>query len=183
MLVAEGAAILFIPLWVWVARRLDKRRAFILGTVSWIVILLALSFLRSDQVMLAYVLAALSGSGIATAYVIPWAMVPDVVEHDELRTGQRREGSYYAFASFFQKLATGAAVWAMGQALYRAGYVTPTPGLPVPQQSSQVIQVIRWFMGPVPAVLLALSVLFAWFYPITREFHASLREQLAARSE
>jgi GPH family glycoside/pentoside/hexuronide:cation symporter len=183
VLVAEGAAILFIPLWVWVARRLDKRRAFILGTVSWIVILLALSFLRADQVILAYALAALSGSGIATAYVIPWAMVPDVVEHDELRTGQRREGSYYAFASFFQKLATGAAVWAMGQALYRAGYVTPTPGLPVPQQSSQVIQVIRWFMGPVPGILLALSVLFAWFYPITREFHASLREQLAARSE
>jgi len=183
VLVAEGAAILFIPLWVWVARRLDKKRAFILGTVSWIVILLALSFLRSDQVILAYVLAAFSGSGIATAYVIPWAMVPDVVEHDELRTGQRREGSYYAFASFFQKLATGAAVWAMGQALYRAGYVTPTPGLPVPQQSSRVIQVIRWFMGPVPAVLLILSILCAWFYPITREFHASLREQLAARSE
>lgn len=181
VLVAEGAAILFIPLWVWVARRLDKRRAFILGTVSWIGILLVLALLRSDQVGVAYALAALSGSGIATAYVIPWAMVPDVVEHDELQTGQRREGSYYAFASFFQKLATGAAVWAMGQALYRAGYVTPTLAVPVPEQSRQVIQVIRWFMGPVPAVLLILSILFAWFYPITREVHASLREQLAAR--
>ena len=181
VLVAEGAAILFIPLWVWVARRLDKRRAFVLGTVSWIGILLVLAFLRSDQVGVAYALAALSGSGIATAYVIPWAMVPDVVEHDELQTGQRREGSYYAFASFFQKLATGAAVWAMGQALYRAGYVTPTLAVPVPEQSRQVIQVIRWFMGPVPAVLLILSILFAWFYPITREVHASLREQLAAR--
>ena len=182
VLVAEGAAILFIPLWVWVARRLDKKRAFILGTVSWIGILLVLSFVRPDQVGVAYALAALSGSGIATAYVIPWAMVPDVVEHDELQTGQRREGSYYAFASFFQKLATGVAVWAMGQALYRAGYVTPTQAIPVPEQSSQVIRVIRWFMGPVPAVLLILSVLFAWFYPITREAHASLREQLAARS-
>ena len=181
VLVAEGAAILFIPLWVWVARRLDKRRAFILGTVSWIGILLVLALLRSDQVGVAYALAALSGSGIATAYVIPWAMVPDVIEHDELQTGQRREGSYYAFASFFQKLATGAAVWAMGQALYRAGYVTPTLAVPVPEQSRQVIQVIRWFMGPVPAVLLVLSILFAWFYPITREVHASLREQLAAR--
>jgi len=79
VLVAEGAAILFIPLWVWVARRLDKRRAFILGTVSWIGILLVLALLRSDQVGVAYALAALSGSGIATAYVIPWAMVPDVV--------------------------------------------------------------------------------------------------------
>jgi len=182
VLVAEGAAILFIPLWVWVARRLDKKRAFILGTVSWIGILLLLSFIHSDQVGLAYALAALSGSGIATAYVIPWAMVPDVVEHDELQTGQRREGSYYAFASFFQKLATGLAVWGMGQALYRAGYVTPTQAIPVPDQSRQVIQVIRYFMGPIPAVLLFLSVLFAWFYPITREAHASLREQLAARN-
>jgi GPH family glycoside/pentoside/hexuronide:cation symporter len=183
VLVAEGAAILFIPLWVWVARRLDKKRAFILGTVSWIGILLLLSFIRSDQVGLAYALAALSGSGIATAYVIPWAMVPDVVEHDELQTGQRREGSYYAFASFFQKLATGLAVWGMGQALYRAGYVTPTQAIPVPDQSPQVIQVIQWFMGPIPAVLLFLSVAFAWFYPITREMHASLREQLAARNK
>jgi GPH family glycoside/pentoside/hexuronide:cation symporter len=97
-------------------------------------------------------------------------------------TGSRREGSHYAFASFFQKLGTGAAVWAMGQILYRAGYVTPTQAVPVPQQPAQAIQVIRWFMGPVPAVLLILSVVFAWFYPITREVHASLREQLAARS-
>jgi len=179
VLVAEGAAILFIPLWVWVARKLDKKRAFILGTVSWVAILLILSTVRSDQVGVAYALAALSGSGIATAYVIPWAMVPDVVEHDELRTGQRREGSYYAFASFFQKLATGVAVWGMGQALYQAGYVTPTPAVPVPEQSAQVIQVIRWFMGPVPAVLLILSVVFAWFYPITREMHAAMRHQLA----
>jgi len=181
VLAAEGAAILFIPLWVWVARQLDKKRAFILGTASWIVILLFLSFLRSDQVALAYVLAVLSGSGIATAYVIPWAMVPDVVEHDQLQTGQRREGSYYAFASFFQKLGTGAVVWAMGQNLYRTGYVTPTQAIPVPQQPSQAIQAIRWFIGPVPTVLLILSVVFAWFYPISREVHASMRERLAAR--
>ena len=42
--------------------------------------LLAIASLQADQVTLAYVLAALSGSGIATAYVIPWAMVPDIVE-------------------------------------------------------------------------------------------------------
>jgi GPH family glycoside/pentoside/hexuronide:cation symporter len=35
VLVAEGAAILFIPLWVWISQKLDKRRAFILGCLSW----------------------------------------------------------------------------------------------------------------------------------------------------
>ena len=43
VLIAEGAAILFIPFWVWVAQRLDKRRAFILGAASWIVVLLAIA--------------------------------------------------------------------------------------------------------------------------------------------
>jgi GPH family glycoside/pentoside/hexuronide:cation symporter len=181
VLVAEGAAIAFIPLWVWVARRLDKRRAFILGTLSWIVVLLALFGLQADQLALAYVLAALAGSGIATAYVIPWSMVPDIIEYDQVSTGQRREGSYYAFASFFQKLATGAAIWAMGQALAFTGYITPTPGAAPPQQPPEAILAIRIFMGPVPIVLLVLSILFAWRYPISRQRHRALRDELAAR--
>ena len=178
VLVAEGAAILFIPLWVWVARRLDKRRAFVLGVTSWIVVLLGISALRSDQVTLAYILAALSGSGIATAYVIPWAMIPDIIEGDQLETGQRREGSYYAFASFFQKLGTGVALWAMAQALALTGYVTPSGDAPLPVQPAQAVTAIRVFMGPVPTVLLLLSVLFAWWYPITRESHRATCEAL-----
>jgi GPH family glycoside/pentoside/hexuronide:cation symporter len=181
VLVAQGAAIAFIPLWVWVARRLDKRRAFMLGTVSWIVVLLGIFVLQPDQVGLAYLLAALSGSGIATAYVLPWSMVPDIIEYDELNTGQRREGSYYAFASFFQKLATGAALWAMGQALAVTGYLTPASGEPLPAQPVEAVQAIRLFMGPVPVVLLALAILFAWRYPISRERHRALRDQLAER--
>jgi len=178
VLVAEGAAILFIPLWVWVARRLDKRRAFVLGATSWIVVLLGISVLRSDQVTLAYILAALSGSGIATAYVIPWAMIPDIVECDQLETGQRREGSYYAFASFFQKLGTGVALWAMAQALALTGYITPSGNEPLPVQPTQAVTAIRVFMGPVPTALLLLSILFAWRYPITRESHRATCEAL-----
>ncbi|HNO06162.1 MAG TPA: MFS transporter, partial [Flavobacteriales bacterium] len=117
VLIAEGSAIFFIPFWVWVAQKLDKRRAFILGTLTWIVVLLGISALPADAIAFAYLLAALSGSGIATAYVLPWAMIPDIIEHDQVQTGQRREGSYYAFASFFQKLATALALWGMGQSL------------------------------------------------------------------
>lgn len=181
ILLAEGSAILFIPFWVWVARKLDKRRAYILGSLSWVVVLLAISAIRSDQVVLAYVLAALSGSGIATAYVLPWAMIPDIIEIDEARTGERREGSYYAFASFFQKLATGAAVWGMGQALAMARYVTPVAGEPLPIQPPAALNAIRIFMGPVPAVLLLLSLLFAWRYSVTRESHQALVEELQSR--
>jgi glycoside/pentoside/hexuronide:cation symporter, GPH family len=181
VLVAQGSAILFIPLVVKISQRLDKRRAFIIGSLTWVLILLGISAIRSDQVSLAYILAALAGFGIATAYVVPWSMVPDVVEYDEVRTGQRREGSYYAFASFFQKLATGIALWGMGQALALTGYLTPALSGPLPVQPEAAIIAIRVFTGPIPAVLLFLAVLFAWKYPITRESHKATLQELAER--
>lgn len=181
VLAAQGSAILFIPAVVWLCRRLDKRRAFILGAAVWVIVLLAISALPADQVGPAYALAALAGFGIATAYVVPWAMVPDVVEYDQVRSGQRREGSYYAFASFFQKLATGVALWGMGQALALTGYLTPAAGAPLPVQPAAAVTAIRVFTGPVPAVLLFLAVLFACKYPITRASHQATLRELAER--
>jgi GPH family glycoside/pentoside/hexuronide:cation symporter len=102
-----------------------------------------------------------------------------VIEHDEMSTGQRREGSYYAFAAFFQKLGTGAALWAMGQALAMTGYINPVPGEALPTQPDAAIMAIRVFISLVPVGLLLLAIFFAWRYPITREYHHSLVEQLA----
>jgi glycoside/pentoside/hexuronide:cation symporter, GPH family len=178
VLVAQGAALLFVPVWVWAAKKLDKSRAFIIGSLSWLVVLLAISGLGPDQVSLAYLLAALAGAGIACSYVLPWSMIPDVVEFDQLQTGERREGSYYAFASFFQKLAAGLAIWAMGQALAFANYINPTAADPLPVQPVEAVQAIRLFMGPIPAILLVIAVLFAWRYPLTRARYESICDEL-----
>jgi len=182
VLAAQGAAILFIPVVVMLARKLDKRLAFIIGSATWILVLLGIFSLRPDQSTLAYLMAFLSGIGIATAYVIPWSMVPDIIEYDQLRTGQRREGSFYAFASFFQKLATGIAIWAMAQALSIADYITPIPGQPLPVQPPQAIQAIRIFAGPIPVVLLVLAILCAWWYPISRDYHHTMLVELGKKS-
>ena len=181
VLTAQFSAILFIPVIVRISGRLDKRRAFIIGSLTWVVVLLGISALPADRLGLAYLLAALAGFGIATAYVVPWSMVPDVVEYDQVRSGQRREGSYYAFASFFQKLATGVALWGMGQALALTGYITPLPSESLPVQPQEAVNAIRVFTGPVPAVLLFLAVLFAWKYPITRASHQATLQELAER--
>jgi glycoside/pentoside/hexuronide:cation symporter, GPH family len=178
VLIAQGSAIIFIPLVVWFTHKLDKRKAFIWGSITWIFVLLGIFSVGSEQVSLAYLLAFLSGAGIATAYVIPWSMVPDIIEFDEVKTGQRREGSYYAFASFFQKIATGISIWGMGQALAFAKYITPTASDPFPVQPQQAIQAIRFFAGPIPAILLVIAIIFAWFYPISRQEHMALREKL-----
>jgi len=182
VLIAEAAAILFIPLVVWLSHKLDKRMAFILGSITWAVVLVGLSAIRADQLVLAYVLAGLSGFGIATAFVVPWSMVPDIIEFDQAETGERREGSYYAFASFFQKLATGLAIWGMGQALAATGYLTPIQGQPLPVQPAAAVDAIRLFMGPIPAVLLLLAIVCAWQFKITRQSHHEMVEKLKSKS-
>lgn len=181
VLAAQGSAIAFIPLVVKLSKILDKRRAFIIGSLSWVLIMLAISAIRPDQVGLAYMLAVLAGFGIATAYVVPWAMIPDVIENDELESGQRREGSYYAFAAFFQKLATGFALWGMGQALAMTGYITPTQTDPLPVQPHEAVNAIRIFTGPIPTILLFAAILFALQYSITREKHQATLQLLAER--
>ncbi len=179
VLAAQASAIAFIPLVVHLSRALDKKRAFLIGCGSWILFSLILLPLQPGQILLAYLLASLSGLGIATVYVIPWAMLPDIIEHDQLKTGRRREGSFYAFISFFQKLGTGAALWAMGQLFALAGYITPQTGQPLPAQPPQAIATIRYFVSLVPAVLLGFSLVFAWRYSISREAHQATLEQLA----
>ena len=182
VLTAQGSAILFVPVVVWLSRKLDKRRAFIVGSATWVVFLAAIFALNPDQLGLAFFFAAFSGLGIATVYVVPWAMLPDIIEHDEMETGQRREGSYYALAAFFQKLGTGIALWAMGQVFALTGYVNPSAAVPLPTQPEEAVHVIRWFASLIPAGLVLLSILFAWRYTITREVHKRLLEQLTERA-
>ncbi len=179
VLTFEASAIVFIPVWVWVAQKLDKRRAFIWGSVSWIVVLAGVWLVGPGQLALVYVLAVLGGSGLATAFVIPWSMVPDIIEYDQLKTGQRREGAYYAFAAFFQKLATAIAIWGMGQTLAMTGYITPSAADPLPMQPALAVLAIRLFISPIPIVLLVLGIACAWGYPITRERHRAMREAIA----
>ncbi|MEM9775462.1 MAG: MFS transporter [Chloroflexota bacterium] len=184
VLASQLSAILFIPFWVWVSRKYDKRKAFIWGSLSWIVILFGLMSVTPEMIAITYVLAALGGAGVSTAYLLPWSMIPDVVELDELNTGLRREAAFYAFAAFFQKLGTGLAIWAFGQALALRGYISPEAGSGIlPVQPESAVQAIRLSIGLVPAVLLVCAVACAYFYPITRPFYEDMQAKLKVARE
>jgi len=78
-------------------------------------------------------------------------------------------------------IATGAALWMMAQAFARTGYLAPTATTAVPVQPPAAVMAIRLFAGPVPAFLLVLAILCAWRYPITRESHQAMLDELAGR--
>jgi GPH family glycoside/pentoside/hexuronide:cation symporter len=177
-----------------------------MGMGIWIFAQSGLFFLQPHQVGLMYFLAILSGVGVSTAYLIPWSMLPDVVELDELQTGQRREGIFYSFMVFVQKICLGLAVSFALEMLGKAGYIQPTEVIPStatslgieivggagsiekltelmanPVQPEAVLLTIRSFIGPIPTLSLLIGLILAYFYPITREVHGELLLRLNER--
>ncbi len=172
---------LFVFVWSAISRKLDKRMVYLIGATVWLVVQLAIYMVAPGQVALLIGLAVFSGIGVSTAYLIPWSMMPDVIEFDEWETGNRREGIFYGFMVFMQKSCIAVAIWGVSQALNWSGYITPTDAVPQPVQPEGALQMIRLFVGPIPAAVLALSLVVAYFYPISRHLHAEMRAALARR--
>lgn len=177
------AAILAIPLWSWFATRVGKRTAYMIGVVPWLLAYIALTFIQPGQISLMLIIAAFCGMGLATGYVIPEAIFPDVIEWGELHTGRRQEGIYYGLKNFFRKISGAVAFFLALQVLGWSGYEAPREGLATFMQPPSALVAIRAIIGPVGFLLLIGAVAFAAFYPLNRSRHNRIRALLARRKE
>ncbi|MCB0012964.1 MAG: MFS transporter [Anaerolineales bacterium] len=172
---------LFLLVWSKVSEKIGKRHAYFAGISIWILVEVALYFVQPGQMTLLIVLAVLAGAGASVAYLIPWSMLPDVVDVDELNTGLRREGVYYGFFVFLQKLGISLGLALSNLVLQWVNYIAAVPGEPIPVQNDGVLLAFRLFVSFVPLVILLLSLPIAYKYPITRERHAEIQAALAER--
>jgi glycoside/pentoside/hexuronide:cation symporter, GPH family len=183
LLAVQGTAMAMLFVWNAVSRRYGKQAVYFMGMSLWLIAQIGLFFVQPGQIALMYVLAVMAGFGVSTAYLVPWSMLPDVIELDELNTGQRREGIFYSFIVFVQKICLGIAVNIVLQRLGTAGYIKPTTEIAIPIQPNSVLDVIRFSIGPIPAIALICGLILAYFYPLTREVHAEILLKLKQRKE
>ncbi len=181
ILAVQGTALLMLFVWSALSQRLGKKAVYFMGMSLWIIAQAGLFLLQPGQVGLMYVLAVMAGFGVSTAYLIPWSMLPDVIELDELQTGQRREGIFYSFMVLLQKVCLAIAIALVLKSLDWAGYVKPTLENPAPIQPDAVLLAIRFAIGPLPTLSLIIGMILAYFYPITREVHAEILLKLKER--
>jgi GPH family glycoside/pentoside/hexuronide:cation symporter len=178
-LLVQLSTLASLALGTYAAHRLGKRAVYIGGMLLWIGVQVSLFGLQPQQVTAGLVLAALAGPGLAVASLVPWSMLADVIEVDELQSGQRREGLCYGLAVLGQKLGTGLGLFLMGAILSWQGFDEAlAPG----EQPASALLALRLLLGPIPALLLVVGIVLVWFYPLSRERHAAVRAQLAARA-
>jgi GPH family glycoside/pentoside/hexuronide:cation symporter len=172
------AALLTLPFWERASRRWDKRVAYIAGMVFLSAVMITLIVISpSWGLPVVYSLAALAGVGVGAVHVLPWSMIPDAIEWDELETGQRHEGMFYSLVTLFRKVSSSIALPLILLVLEWSGYVSNAA-----VQAPQAVTAIRFLMGPVPSVLLCAGIVFALLYPLSRQRHAQVRAELAARA-
>lgn len=174
----QGTALIMLFVWRKISEILDKKTVYYLGSAVWIIAQIGLFFLQPGQGILMYFLAIMAGCGVAVAYLIPWSMIPDVIDLDELETGERREGIFYGFMVLLQKFGLALGLFLVGVALDVAGFVKAIPGEPRPLQPPSALWAIRFTVAPLPAIILTIGVILAYMYPITREVHNRILSQL-----
>jgi GPH family glycoside/pentoside/hexuronide:cation symporter len=142
-----------------------------------IVILVVLVFLQpTTPLAIVYIVSVLAGVGVAAAHVIPAAIMPDAIEWDELKTGQRHEGMFYSLMVLSRKMGASIIIPIAVGLLGVFGY----DGEAAVQPHTAVIA-LRTMVATIPALLLTAGIIFAWFYPLSREQHHEVTRQLAER--
>jgi Na+/melibiose symporter-like transporter len=165
-------AVIFLPVWYWISKRIGKKRTYTLSSLLIILVFILLFFVPPDGRFIVYILAFWGGVGISAAHLIPWSIMPDVVEYDELKTGKRREGMYSGFYSLLLQLAQAGALFLTGAVLEISGYV------PDMDQTSSSLFAIKLLFCLIPAFLFFLGIISLSFYPITESVHRRIREIL-----
>jgi glycoside/pentoside/hexuronide:cation symporter, GPH family len=124
--------------------------------------------------------AGVVGSGLAIgSSVMVVSMTADIVEDDEIRTGRRAEGLFFAGNSFMQKAASGLGLFASGLILWAVGF--PTDKLPCAIDPAIVRHFCIVYFFTV-GVIYGIGFILIGMFPISRETHRENLRKLAGET-
>lgn len=172
---------LSVPLWLPLSRRFGKIRlwlfsmlltGFAFGSVF------LLLFIDSLELKLALIMGAAVLAGLAAGCggTVAPSIQGDVIDYDELVTGERKEGSYFAAWNFVFKSAAGVMLLLTGFALDLSGFVPNQP------QTFTVQATIMTLYALFPLVCYAIGAWLFRHFRLDEAAHAEIRAALDARA-
>jgi len=150
-------AMIFFPVVVKLSNRWGKKKVLLVSLALLAALLPLMTVVgHIPAIPLFYqglVFAALLGIPLASLFVLPYAMLADITDYDEERTGYRREGMYFGVQGLFVKGALGVSAITLAYIMETFGYSVENP----------LGVVLTW---PISAIFVAASFLFLWKYPL-----------------
>ncbi|OHB64062.1 MAG: hypothetical protein A2168_06145 [Planctomycetes bacterium RBG_13_50_24] len=171
MIVTLGCILLAKPL----AIRFGKRNIFLVCLFLTAVFASAYVFIPRDAIAIMFILQVLVSGCYAPTIPMLWAMMADVADYGEWKTGRRATGMTFSATTFGLKmgLALGGAL--TGWLLSYYGYVANQ------EQTELALKGIRLMMSIIPAIPFFVGVFILFFYRINKHTEFQMTRELIER--
>jgi GPH family glycoside/pentoside/hexuronide:cation symporter len=171
--VAFLSAALFITfLWKPVARKIGVRKTWMLSSAVWIATLAPLMFISDRWSGLVFFF--LVGIGLAGSLYSKDLIVSDIIDEDEVKTGTRRDASYFGIYIFFLRLANIFVFFSISLVFTNVGWTIFEPETITPE----ILMGLRILIFIFPAIALCVIILAMYKYPLHDEKLRSVQENL-----
>ena len=159
-------ALLLAPCAVPLARKFGKKELGIFASILGTVAFGALFLMRTTNMWLYTIVNIVGLLGFGLFNLIIWAFVSDVIDDQEVRTGNRDDGTIYAVCSFARKVGQAIASALGGWSLGWIGYVEGS----LSGQTAAVKDGIYNIATMVPMILyLAVGICLIVIYPLSKK--------------
>lgn len=170
-----GSSLVSLLFWLPLSRRIGKKWTWLIGLVAGMIGYLMIFNVSAGAITYMKVAVVLTGACSACATVLGSSVLADVIDADELETGDRKEGAYFSAYTFLYKTSSGVMAGIAGLSLAWVGF---SPGADQPE-SVQLL--IRSLHGLVPFGTMLLGALILTRFTLDESMHAEIREKLDAR--
>ncbi len=169
------ASVASIPVWIALSRRFGKRNVWVAAVTANGLFFGAIFFVGPGDIPLLSVLLVGAGFANGCGGAIGASMLADVIDYDELRSGERKEGAYSAAWGFSFKLSIGLVVILTGFALQLAGFE------PNVQQTRTAELTLRGLFSGAPLVASLLAAAILLRFRLDAREHGRIRAELDGR--
>lgn len=166
--------ILTTALWTRLAGRIGKYSGFYIATFAY-ALGMALFWFARDGAWGFWLAVCVLGIANAGQQLFCFAIVPDVIANERVRSGFAEEGAFTGIWVMGQKLGLAIGTSIAGLGLHLAGFVESTFNGHV-EQTAMALEAIVWQVSLLPGVVCMMSL-----YPIYRSRHSFARSNPVQR--
>ncbi|GAA4578454.1 MFS transporter [Planotetraspora phitsanulokensis] len=168
-----GPMLVTMPLWVWLARRMDKRGAMVLaGSLFALGDVLAVGAPALGS-LYAHLAVVVVGVGYAGLQLLQFSMLADVIAYDGAVSGERRGGVFTGLWTAAENAVAAFGATIYGAVLALGGFISSDPENPVTQPESAHTAVIVGLTA-IPAVITILGVWMTFKYDLSADRLATI---------
>ena len=165
-----------VLIWMKLDIKLGSRKAYMIAIIAYFIPSLWLLFI--DTYAYALITVIIMGIGFGGMLYFIYLIIADIIDDDELKTGVRREGTFFGITNFFMRLAMILSIVTVSLVFTSTGWETYTPN-----PGADVILGIKILVVVFPGIALGITLICLFLYPYTKKRVQEMKQELKTLHE